>query len=180
MVRFSVEMADVLTDIFVVFVTAFRERVELIANNFLPNPFQVIFMIRFKSLRHWESHKTNHKIGNMSHNTHNIVTDIKQLKMSLSTPLQAGEGVEVQLHPFSVSVLDECESLLHAPSALPAGKECDANWMGELCGLQSIYGLLRREKSLSPTKNRAPGRPARVLVAIPTTELSVFQFVLKP
>jgi hypothetical protein len=43
------------------------------------------------------------------------------------------------------------------PSALPAGKERDANWKGELWGLQRIYGLLRREKSLSPIKKSSPG-----------------------
>jgi len=72
-------------------------------------------MIRSKNLRHSERYKTNHKTANMSHNTHKVFTDIKQLKMSLSTSLQAGEGVEVQLHPLSVSALDGCERSTSRP-----------------------------------------------------------------
>jgi hypothetical protein len=66
--------------------------VELISSSFLPNPFRVTFMIRFKRLRHCQLRNMNHKSANMSHN---IFTDIKRLKMSLSKPSQAGEGVEV-------------------------------------------------------------------------------------
>jgi hypothetical protein len=70
---------------FVVFVRAFGERLELISSSFLSNPFQVIFMIGFKTLRHWQHRQMNHKSANISHNIHYIFTCTKQVKMSLST-----------------------------------------------------------------------------------------------
>jgi hypothetical protein len=95
-------------------------------------------MIRFKSLRRWQRRKMNHKAANMSHDIHNIVTDIKQLKMSLSTPLQAGEGIEVYLHSFSISALDGCERSPSHPFALPVGNKRDANWIGNCVGSRAF------------------------------------------
>jgi hypothetical protein len=73
-------------------------------------------------------------------------------------------GVKTQHHAFLISAL-QGDDQFHAPAALPPRKspiKWEAGWITE-----PFWTLRIREKSLAPTWNRAPDRPARSLLTIP-------------
>ena len=85
-----------------------------------------------------------------------------KVRVSPSTPLRHAGRAEVRLHSFLTSELHRGEWLARYPLSRRLGGPQS----------RSVRFVWRRESSLPPTGIRSPNRPARSVVAIPTTHLN--------
>jgi hypothetical protein len=88
---------------------------------------------------------------------------------SLSMSWRHIRGAEALLHSFLTSSIDKEKWSTSRPDHLTSGRKTDTPWIE--CWMESwrVYAIRRIVKSLPPASSRTKNRPARSLVAIPTT-----------
>lgn len=70
----------------------------------------------------------------------------QRLKLSLSSPWGHKEGVEIQLHSFSTSALDECDRSTSRLGRFTSEKDSSIPWTGDFVSLRACVDVSENRK----------------------------------